>query len=410
MVIMVIGLLFHCLVLVAHVAGSDVDRFEDLPLWLRGALPVIGCGLLLLLMHFLKVDGREVGVPHTLYQVLHGNGKMPTRNAVMQMASVIVALGTGFSGGRDGPGLHIGAWIAWLVRTRFKLTPVEVDLLLRAGMTAAIAAGFNTTFAAVFFVAAIVKTTPLSIRNIVPLVVAAAIANLGATWLGMDQIVIIRHSLTFLDAWEWLLVVGMAVPCALVGIVTVRLVSDLAKIPWPPYARIGVIATITAAFAVVMPEIMGLGQDTLNRLAQGLLLTNILWLCAFVLFKMLLTSASVAFGIPLGVIAPTIVTGGALGALCYVVFSLLFPDLLHAHVSVYVLLGAVALLGTVCNAPLAAILMFFELTLNGFVTAQVALTILLAHQLKSRIWRPESIFESRLNELVNVKQAKGTVG
>ena len=89
------------------------------------------------------------------------------------------------------------------------------------------------------------------------------------------------------------------------------------------------------------------------------------------------------------------VNGGALGALCYAVLILFVPDWVTAPVSVYVLFGAIALLGLVFNNPLAAIVMFLEMTLNLWLTLQIAVAVFLAHECKIRIWRDLSIFEAR---------------
>lgn len=395
-VTLVTGMMFHSIRLLALAAGVEMDRFEDMPLWLRMTLPVLGFVVLMTLMRVFRVEGRDVGAPHALNRMLNYGGEMPWRNAVMQFTSAIVALASGFSGGRDGPGMHLGAWVASLVRSRVRVTRTEADLLLRAGMTAAIAAGFNTTFAAVFFVAAVIRTEPLSPRGVVPLVGAAGVASVLSTWLSIDQVTIAERMHDALGAIEWLCVLGLAVPILCVGVATMRLVIDFTRIRGPLYARIMVIALITAVLAAFLPEVLGLGYDTLETLAQSARNHDLLWLVAFVLIKMLLTSASVAFGVPLGVIAPTIVNGGVLGALCYVALSMMFPDAIQAHISLYVVFGATALLGTVFNAPFAAIVLFLELTMNLVVTAQVAIAILLAHECKVKIWGAQSIFESRL--------------
>ena len=396
LVTLVIAALFHAIRLLSLAVGMELERFEDSPIWLRSILPLIGFLLLMTYVRLFRVDGRDVGGTHTLNRIANYNSDFPWRNAVMQFVSAATALATGFSGGRDGPGLHLGAWVASIFRTRLRLTRAEADLLIRAGMTAAIAAGFHTTFAAVLFVAGIIKTEPMSARSLVPLTVAAVLGSVLSTWLGVDQLLVGTRFYETLALIEWLLVISIAIPILLVGVATIRLVIDFTRVRGPLYARIMVMALLTAGLAIVFPDVLGLGYDTLTALERDQLEVGMLYLVSFVTIKLLLTSASVAFGVPLGVIGPTIVNGGALGALCYLVLAFAFPDLVAAPVSMYVLLGAAALLGTVFNVPFAAIVFFLELTMNLWLTLQVAVTIVVAHECKIKLWGTQSIFEARL--------------
>ena len=393
---MVISALYYLIQFTSIAIGFTHDRFEDTTIWLRMALPLLGFLLIIIFVHVFRVDGRDVGVTHTLNRLANYEGEFPWRNAAMQFIAAATALIAGFSGGRDGPGLHLGAWVASNFRRRLRLTRAEADVLIRAGMTAAIAAGFHTTLAAVCFVAEIIKTEPTSVRSLIPLFVAAAVASAISAWFGVDQYAIGAQMFGFLSIGEWLCVIGLAVPVLIVGVSTVQLTIEFTRIRGPLYARIMVIALVTAGLALVFPSVLGLGYDTFMAAERGELDLGLLYLLAFIVIKVLLTSTSVAFGVPLGVIGPTLVNGGVLGALCYTVLNLWFPELVSAPISFYVLLGATALIGTVFNAPLTATVLFFELTLNLGVTLQVAATIVIAHACKINLWGTQSIFEARL--------------
>ena len=396
LVALVVAGLFHAVRLLSQAVGFQLDRHEDAPIWLRATLPLVGFALLLLFVRIFRVEGRDVGATHTLNRMANYDGEFPWRNAAMQFVSAATSLAAGFSGGRDGPGLHLGAWVASVFRPHLQLTRAEVDLLLRTGMTAAIAAGFNTTFAAILFVAGIIKTEPISARSFVPLITAAVIGSTLSTWLGVDQLGVGMRMYPILDLIEWFFVICMAIPTLVVAVATMRLVIDFTRVRGPIAVRFLAMALITSVLAIFFPDVLGLGYDTLVALEQDRLDAGVLYLLAFVALKLLLTSASVAFGIPLGVIGPTIVNGGVLGALCYSVLTLTFPELIVAPVSFYVLLGAAALLGAVFNVPFAALVFFLELTMNLWLTLQIAVTILLAHECKIKLWGAQSIFEARL--------------
>ena len=395
----VIGLLFHLIHLTAQLLGITNDRFEDLPVLLRVSLPAIGMLLILGLSNLLRVEGQDVGVSHSLTRLVRHRGDFPWQNAVMQFFSAWVALATGFSGGRDGPGLHLGAWVASSFRKYLKLTRAERDLLVRVGMTAAIAAGLHTTVAAVFFVIESIRTESFQFRSLVPLIVSSIVASACASQLGIDPLEVGGHAYTVLGFEEWIAILLMGVPISLVAMTTMFLVVSFVQIKGPFYARLLAITVVTAMVGALFPDVLGLGYDTLEAVERGFQDAGLEYLILFVVLKLLLTSASVAMGIPLGIIAPTLVNGGLLGAACYVFLNLVFPDLISAPISLYVLFGATVLLGGVCNAPIAACVFFLELTKDLLVTLQVACAILISHICKINLWGKQTIFEARLAAL-----------
>ncbi len=395
-VTLAVGMLFHSIQLLSLAVGIRIDRFEDAPLWHRSLLPLVGFLLLTAYAQIFHVDGRDVGIPHTLNRMANHDGDLPWRNAFMQFISAITALGAGFSGGRDGPGLHIGAWLGSTIQSRLQLNRAEADLMIRVGMTAAMAAGFHTPFAAVIFVSTITKNGPMAARNFPILIVAAVLGNVLAIWLGIDQLTMGDRVYNTLAIDEWLIVTALAIPVLFVGVANMRLVVYFTRVRGPFFARLLTITMMTAGLAMVFPDALGLGYDTFEGLLRSDASVGLGYLLLFVTIKLLLTSTSVAFGVPLGVIGPTLVTGAAFGALCYTTLSLTVPELISAPVGVYALLGATTMLGTVFNTPFAATVLFLELTMNLWLALQVALPILLAHECKIKFWSDQSIFEARL--------------
>ena len=84
------------------------ESFEALPDKLRFALPVGGALLLGLAFSLLRPDDREVGIVHVISRLNSNYGVLPWRNALAQFIGGAVALATGPSGGREGPGVHLG--------------------------------------------------------------------------------------------------------------------------------------------------------------------------------------------------------------------------------------------------------------------------------------------------------------
>ena len=69
----------------------------------------------------------------------------------------------------------------------------------------------------------------------------------------------------------------------------------------------------SGALATLMPQVMGIGYDTVNSALLGEIGYSVLAL--LLLFKMLATTASVGMGIPGGMIGPALFMGSILGSL-----------------------------------------------------------------------------------------------
>jgi H+/Cl- antiporter ClcA len=120
------------------------------------------------------MDHRTVGVVHVLNYLRFRKQKLPFADAVVQFFGGYVAIITGHSLDREGPGIHLGAANAAIVGWSVKLNEDEYYLLALAGAAAAIAAAFNTPLAGVIFVIEIFRVR-YAANYIIPIIVASSI-------------------------------------------------------------------------------------------------------------------------------------------------------------------------------------------------------------------------------------------
>ena len=127
------------------------EGFETLPMWQRFVLPVAGAVTLGVVFSMLRTADREVGIVHVLSRMHSHYGPLPLRNTLVQMFGGAVALATGQSGGREGPGVHLGSAINSAIAERLKLPNNSLRILIACGTAGSIAVAFNTPLAGVIF-------------------------------------------------------------------------------------------------------------------------------------------------------------------------------------------------------------------------------------------------------------------
>ena len=99
--------------------------------------------------------------------------------------------------------------------------------------------------------------------------------------------------------------------------------------------RFFIAGTVTSLCALVAPEILGIGYDTVNAALIGGLSVGSLFL--IMNLKLIATSACVGLGLPGGVIGPSLVIGAMAGGIFGNLGVTILPS--DSNVTLYVLLG-----------------------------------------------------------------------
>ena len=108
---------------------GQVGNYEALPGWLRFFLPVAGALLLALIFERLPAERRAVGVVHLLDYLRFRKQRLPFSNAIVQFFGGLLAIVSGNSVDREGPGVHLGAATASLLGRSIKLSEDDSCLL-----------------------------------------------------------------------------------------------------------------------------------------------------------------------------------------------------------------------------------------------------------------------------------------
>jgi CIC family chloride channel protein len=236
-----------------------------------------------------------------------------------------------------------------------------------------------------------------TIASFIPVIVSAVTATLLTRYfIGPDAAFLIAPiQMQSLLEIPYVIFAGLIIGCAAAAFISaVQIFARLAH--WPFWLRALFAGAITGLAAITVPEIMGLGYDTVNGAMLGQI--GLVTLLAIVVFKILASAAAVGLGIPVGIIGPTFVIGAALGGALGIIGEMLQPGE-AAFIGLYVMLGMAAMMAAVLQAPLAALMAVLELTANPNLILPAMLIVVVATMVTSVVFKQKSVFLSTLNTL-----------
>jgi FimV-like protein len=360
-------------------SGSLVMMAESLPAWQRLLAPTAGglvAGLILA-----QIGGRLRGRKTTDYMeaVAIGDGWISVRHSLVKSASSLVTVATGGSIGREGAMVQLAAMVASVVGRVARFPRDRMRLLVAAGAAAGLAAAYNAPIAATIFVAEIVLGS-IALEFIGPLIVATVISSVTVHDIMGYAPVYEIPEFQLVSDWELGLYLLLGITAGHVAPVFLSLLGRshraFARMPLPLAARMAIGGLIVGAISVYEPAVWGNGYSVVNTVLnepwvwQALLTVMVL--------KMLATAATHGSGAVGGAFTPTLFVGALLGVL--------FGTLVHAILpvgtappSAYAVVGMGAMLAGTTHAPLMAILMVFEMTMDYEIVLPLMLAVVTAH-------------------------------
>jgi CIC family chloride channel protein len=376
--------------------GDSGEDFESLEQWYRFGMPVVGAVLLGLVYTLLRNDDRETGLVHVVQRLNASYGRLPFRNAALQFVGGAFALASGQSGGREGPGVHLGSAVNSLLGQWLQLPNNSLRVLVACGTAGSIAAAFNTPLAGVIFAMEVI-VAEYTVAGFLPVMLASVSASAVSRFLGGGSSVFDISSPTVTSLLEIPYIVLLGVCCGAAITVFVRLSALASRTSqWPVLLRFVLAGLVTGGLALVSPQIMGVGYDTLELALYGELAVSTLLIIAGC--KILATALSAGVGMPIGLIGPTLLMGACIGAALGILGSPVFPDI-AVDVTLYTTIGMAAAMGAAFAAPLAASLAIIELTQSTEVAVPALLAIIAAHLAHSGIFRQRAVHRAMLREV-----------
>ena len=369
--------------------GNNPENYEALPPLAIFLLPLFGGMLIGLIFHFLPPAARLTGLIHTIDVFRNEKGHLPLINTMAQFIGATISIIAGHSVGREGPSIHLGASSGGFVTYIFQLSDKTRRILLACGVAAAIAASFNTPIAGVIFSLEVIMLEYMAISTI-PIVVASATATILSQAVFGNTTLLEAPNLGGITGVELsgMLINGAAI--GLVAVIFIRLLVDITQRskPHPIFLRLTLAGAITGLLALGAPEIMSIGYDTISELFQDKIALYAIIL--ILMLKVLATTIGLGLGLPGGLIGPTLVIGALTGSVVGIILQNIFPEM-ETPPGMYAMIGMGAMMGATLQAPLAALIAIFELTLNPHIILPGLLAVVVASLTSSELLKQPSI-------------------
>lgn len=387
--------IFHGLTALAtRLAGGDpgvsfASPAAGIPWPARLILPTVGAALAAaLLVRFRKQAVR--GPADILEAVAITDGKLPFRPSLLKVGASLLTLTTGGSIGREGPVVQLGATVASKIGQFWGFTPARLRILAGCGVAAGVAVAFHTTIGAALFAMEVVFGN-FAPELFGPLVLAAVIATLVSRFaFGSDPLYAVPSFEFFPTELPLYLFLG-----AFAGAISPLFMKTLWRtdkafkraVP-SLWIRLPLAGLLVGAIGIWFPQVWGNGAETLKSITQQ----EIQWkfLIALLVLKPLATAIMVGGGAPGGVFTPTLLVGACAGGILGSVFARFWPWA-HATPVEYTLVGMGAALAGTTHAPLMAIFILFEMTLDYDAVLPLMVSCSVASILSKRI-HPDSIY------------------
>lgn len=377
-------------------SGTLLENISASPWYVIVAAPVIGGLLVGPLISFLAPEAKGSGVPEVIQSVLIEGGRIRPRVAFIKSIVSSITIGTGGSVGREGPIIQIGASLGSTVSQLFQISGVRIKSLVGCGAAAGIAAAFNAPIAGTMFAVEIILMD-FAVAQFTPIVIASVTATVISRMFIGDFVAFEIPMYQLVSPMELGFYLVMGILCGLVSYLFIFILfntEDLLErfIQIPNYLKPAFGGLLVGVLALVFPQIMGVGYDTINLALHG----NLIWEIAalLVLAKILATSFTLGAGGSGGVFAPSLFVGAVLGCSFGFLINALFPGV-GALPGAYALVAMGGLVAGTTRAPITAIIIIFEITNTYDIILPLMITCIISAILSAKFSR-ESIYTMRL--------------
>ncbi len=304
------------------------------------------------------------------------------RTALVKTVATILIIGGGFTLGRRGPTVHIGAALGAQVSRWIPNSPTNRRQMIAAGAAAGLAAGFNTPIAGVLFVVEELMRdiSGLTLETAIAASFTGAVVSrvLGSADLNVPLAVLDSTRRGSFAVQEIPFYIVLGILAGILGGIFNRSIIKGIKfsrgLPLPVPLRIGLAGLISGIIGAWLPPFF---HDNAG-LRELLIVGQFTWQTTVLIFvaQFCLVILAYSAGAPGGLFSPALVLGSALGYLVGIVEVALIGS---ESPYTFALAGMGAFFTAVVRVPITAIVIIFEMTADFNLVLPLMITSAVAY-------------------------------
>ena len=373
------------------------DLFIERP-WLLPLITGFGGLLVGLITTRFSPESEGHGTDAVIDAYHHKSGNIRARVPLVKAIASSITIGSGGSGGTEGPAGQIAAGFGSLIGKLFKLED-ERRIAVAAGLGAGIGSIFKVPLGGAVFSAEVLYRRDFEVRALIPGLVASVTGyTVFGFVFGWDRLFSIPLDLVKYTHPASLIlyaIVGLISAAASVGYVKIfYVISDyFTKIRIAKYLKPAIGGVLVGMIGIVFPQVLGTSYGWLQiAINKDYTLLPLYLLGLVIIFKIVATSLTIGSGGSAGVFGPSMVIGGLLGAFIGTAFHLL-GLFTWIDVSSVIIVGMVSFFGATAKTPISSIIMGSELTGGYALLAPMMLATFVAYIMSGQ---HNSIFRSQV--------------
>lgn len=314
-------------------------------------------GLLNGLLIFYGYHKHETASDSIILAVNRNKGRLPLKTIWIKPIASIVTLSLGGSAGKEGPASHIGGSLASGLGRVLRLSPPLQQKIVACGVSAGFASVFGTPLAGAIYAIEILSVGRIRHDYLFAAIISGITSFEVSKFLGLTYDIYPQIQIHDFSEVLFLKVILIGIICGIAAWIFVLMFEEIRiffnylqhrfHIWRPLLPMIG--GFILAALIIFLPsDYLGLSLPIMDEALRG---GSIPFLAFF--WKSLFVAITLGSGFYGGIVTPQFV----IGALCGNVFA----GLLGIDPILGATVGMLAVVAAASNAPIAAVLMGFEL-------------------------------------------------
>ena len=352
-----------------------------------------------LLVYRFAPEAEGHGTDAAIAAVHHNPKGVRFRAVVVKIVASALTIGSGGSGGREGPTGQISAGFGSLLTRALDLDPADGRIAVATGIGSGIGAIFGAPLGGAVLAAEILYRDDFDPAALLPCFIASSVSYaIFATVEGFGPLFGYVGTYHFGDPVQlgWFALIGIL--GGLIGLLYAKGFYGIAQVSanvprLPKWVKPATGGLVVGAIGIVIPEVLGTGYGWIQKSLGPELLGIPLWIVLIVPFaRILATGLSIGTGGSGGIFGPGMVIGAFMGAAVWRLFEPIAPSMGHDP-SPYVIVGMMCCFGSISRAPLAVMLMVAEMTGSLSILTPalvgVGLAWLIVHHFDDSIYRSQ---------------------